>query len=202
MIYRNIYPERLLLHEKTAIIGLSVLLSACVSETYITDVTSESYREDYKSDAVSKPIMASESAVVEQDVKPEVVKMTAKPEEKKVVKLTPKEQVKPVKIVPPSKKQAGIQRFGYTIQVVAVGSQAKVDQFANKLPQNGQPIWENYKVVNGTKWFSVLYGDYATSAEAQQAISTLPTQFQQLKPFVKSIDAIKNSSFPTLNKLN
>ncbi|EHR1280329.1 SPOR domain-containing protein [Vibrio parahaemolyticus] len=197
--------------KKIAIIGLSVLLSACVSETYITDVTSESYREDYKSDAVSKPIMASESAVVEQDVKPEVVKMTAKPEvvkmtakpeEKKVVKLTPKEQVKPVKIVPPSKKQAGIQRFGYTIQVVAVGSQAKVDQFANKLPQNGQPIWENYKVVNGTKWFSVLYGDYATSAEAQQAISTLPTQFQQLKPFVKSIDAIKNSSFPTLNKLN
>ncbi|HCH4150082.1 TPA: SPOR domain-containing protein [Vibrio parahaemolyticus] len=206
--------------KKIAIIGLSVLLSACVSETYITDVTSESYREDYKSDAVSKPIMASESAVVEQDVKPEVVKMTAKPEvvkmtakpevvkmtakpeEKKVVKLTPKEQVKPVKIVPPSKKQAGIQRFGYTIQVVAVGSQAKVDQFANKLPQNGQPIWENYKVVNSTKWFSVLYGDYATSAEAQQAISTLPTQFQQLKPFVKSIDAIKNSSFPTLNKLN
>ncbi|EJG0989205.1 SPOR domain-containing protein [Vibrio parahaemolyticus] len=197
--------------KKIAIIGLSVLLSACVSETYITDVTSESYREDYKSDAVSKPIMASESAVVEQDVKPEVVKMTAKPEvvkmtakpeEKKVVKLTPKEQVKPVKIVPPSKKQADIQRFGYTIQVVAVGSQAKVDQFANKLPQNGQPIWENYKVVNGTKWFSVLYGDYATSAEAQQAISTLPTQFQQLKPFVKSIDAIKNSSFPTLNKLN
>ncbi|TOO92478.1 cytochrome C biogenesis protein CcdA, partial [Vibrio parahaemolyticus] len=111
--------------KKIAIIGLSVLLSACVSETYITDVTSESYREDYKSDAVSKPIMASESAVVEQDVKPEVVKMTAKPEEKKVVKLTPKEQVKPVKIVPPSKKQAGIQRFGYTIQVVAVGSQAK-----------------------------------------------------------------------------
>lgn len=119
-----------------------------------------------------------------------------------MVKLTPKEQVKPVKIIPPSKKQAGIQRFGYTIQVVAVGSQAKVDQFANKLPQNGQPIWENYKVVNGTKWFSVLYGDYATNAEAQQAISTLPTQFQQLKPFVKSIDAIKNSSFPTLNKLN
>ncbi|WP_249930006.1 SPOR domain-containing protein, partial [Vibrio parahaemolyticus] len=137
---------------------------------------------------ISKPIMASENAVVEKDVQPTVVKMTAKPEEKKVVKLTPKEQAKPVKIVPPSKKQAGIQRFGYTIQVAAVGSQAKVDQFANKLPQNGQPIWENYKVVNGTKWFSVLYGDYATSAEAKQAISTLPAQFQQLRPFVKSID--------------
>ncbi|MEW4340599.1 SPOR domain-containing protein [Vibrio diabolicus] len=188
--------------KKIAIIGLSVLLSACASETYITDVTSESYREDYKSDRIPKPIMASENAVVEKDVQPTVVKMTAKPEEKKVVKLTPKEQAKPVKIVPPSKKQAGIQRFGYTIQVAAVGSQAKVDQFANKLPQNGQPIWENYKVVNGTKWFSVLYGDYATSAEAKQAISTLPAQFQQLRPFVKSIDAIKNSAYPTLNKLN
>ncbi len=202
MIYRNIYLERLLLHEKIAIIGLSVLLSACASETYITDVTSESYREDYQTPSVSKPIMSSESAVVEKDVEPTVVKMTAKPEEKKVVKLTPKEQVKPVKIVPPSKKQAGIQRFGYTIQVVAVGSQAKVDQFARQLPQNGQPIWENYKVVNGTKWFSVLYGDYATSAEAKQAISSLPGHFQQLKPFVKSIDAIKNSAYPTLNKLN
>ncbi|ELE7134211.1 SPOR domain-containing protein [Vibrio harveyi] len=188
--------------KKIAIIGLSVLLSACASETYITDVTSESYREDYQTPSVSKPIMSSESAVVEKDVEPTVVKMTAKPEEKKVVKLTPKEQVKPVKIVPPSKKQAGIQRFGYTIQVVAVGSQAKVDQFARQLPQNGQPIWENYKVVNGTKWFSVLYGDYATSAEAKKAISSLPAHFQQLKPFVKSIDAIKNSAYPTLNKLN
>ncbi|GAK22034.1 LOW QUALITY PROTEIN: DamX-related protein [Vibrio sp. JCM 19052] len=202
MIYRNIYPERLLLHEKIAIIGLSVLLSACASETYITDVTSESYREDYQSQSISKPIMSSENAVVEKDVEPTVVKMTAKPEEKKVVKLTLKIQAKPVKIIPPSKKQAGIQRFGYTIQVVAVGSQAKVDQFARQLPQNGQPIWENYKVVNGTKWFSVLYGDYATSAEAKNAISTLPGHFQQLKPFVKSIDAIKNSAYPTLNKLN
>ncbi len=188
--------------KKIAIIGLSVLLSACASESYITDVTSESYREDYQSQSISKPIMSSENAVVEKNVEPTVVKMTAKPEEKKVVKLTPKDQVKPVKIIPPSKKQAGIQRFGYTIQVVAVGSQAKVDQFARQLPQNSQPIWENYKVVNGTKWFSVLYGDYATSAEAKHAISTLPTHFQQLKPFVKSIDAIKNSAYPTLNKLN
>jgi len=188
--------------KKIAIIGVSVLLSACVSETYTTDVTSESYREDYKSDRIFKPIMAPENAILEKDVQPSVVKMKAKPEEKRVVKLTPKEQAKPVKILPSSKKQARIQRFGYTIQVAAVGSQAKVDQFANKLPQNGQPIWENYKVIDGTKWFSILYGDYATSVEAKQAITTLPDQIQQLRPFVKSIDTIKNSDYPTLNKLN
>ncbi|MGY0614540.1 SPOR domain-containing protein [Vibrio sp. FJH11] len=188
--------------KKTAIIGLTLILSACASETYITDVSSESYQEEFTPDVISKPIMTSENAVVEKDVAPKVVKMTAKPEEKRVVKLSPKEQVKPVKILPPSSEQSGIQRFGYTIQVVAVGSESKVTEFANKLPKNDQPVWENYKMVNGTKWYSILYGDYATSAEAQQAISTLPTQFRQLKPFVKSIDTIKNSAYPTLNKLN
>ena len=64
--------------KKIAIIGLSVLLSACASESYITDVTSESYREDYQSQSISKPIMSSENAVVEKDVEPTVVKMTAK----------------------------------------------------------------------------------------------------------------------------
>lgn len=202
MIYRNICSERLLFMKKTAIIGLTLLLSACASETYTTDVTSESFREDYSSDVISKPIMASENAVVEKDVAPTVVKMTPKPEEKKVIKLTPNDQVKPVKIMPPSNDQSAVQRFGYTIQVVAVGSEDKVTQFTNKLPQSEQPIWANYKVVNGTKWYSILYGDYATSAEAQKAIATLPVQLRQLKPFVKSIDAIKNSAYPTLNKLN
>ncbi|MCE1875074.1 hypothetical protein LWT64_23865, partial [Enterobacter hormaechei] len=92
--------------KKTAIIGLTLLLSACASETYTTDVTSESFREDYSSDVISKPIMASENAVVEKDVAPTVVKMTPKPEEKKVIKLTPNDQVKPVKIMPPSKDQS------------------------------------------------------------------------------------------------
>ncbi len=95
-----------------------------------------------------------------------------------------------------------MQRFGYTVQVVAVGSQAKVDYFASKLPKDGQPIWENYKIVNGTKWFTVLYGDFATSTEAKKAIAQLPQEFKELQPFVKSIDAIKNSEYPTLNKLN
>ncbi|ASI95019.1 SPOR domain-containing protein [Vibrio rotiferianus] len=189
--------------KKIAIISLSVLLSACASETYLTDVTSESYREDYQTQPVSKPVMAPESGIVETSVETtQVVKVPVVQEEKKVVKLTPQSQQKPVKIVPPNKQQQAVQRFGYTIQVVAVGSQAKVDRFASKLPSNEQPIWENYKVVNGTKWFTVLYGDYATQQEAKSAISTLPLEFRQLKPFVKSIDSIKNSAYPTLNKLN
>ncbi|MGF1754491.1 SPOR domain-containing protein [Vibrio makurazakiensis] len=186
--------------KKLAIATLPLLLAACVSETYITDVTSESYQEEYKTAAIEAPVMSqTESMVTEETVATNVVKLSPV-EEKKVVKLSPQTTAK---VVPPTKKQMDMnQRFGYTVQVVAVGSQAKVDTFVNKLPRTSQPVWENYKVVNGTKWFTVLYGDYATRLEAKKAISTLSNEFQGLKPFVKSIDDIKNSDFPTLNKLN
>ncbi|ASJ40754.1 SPOR domain-containing protein [Vibrio vulnificus] len=190
--------------KKVAIITLSVLLSACASDNYVANVTTESHREEFKIEPIPEPLMAQEETVQEVSIPQQVVKMEPQTEEKKVVKLSPQsETTKAVKIVPPSKKQQEkMQRFGYTVQVVAVGSQAKVDYFASKLPKDGQPIWENYKIVNGTKWFTVLYGDFATSTEAKKAIAQLPQEFKELQPFVKSIDAIKNSEYPTLNKLN
>lgn len=188
--------------KKIAIATLPLLLAACVSENYITDVTSESYQEEYKTAQVEAPVVSKSdqmgSGVSEENVTVNVVK--TEPVKQKVTQTT---TVKPVATVKgPSKKQQMNQRFGYTVQVVAVGSQSKVDSFVNQLPITSQPVWENYKVVNGTKWFTVLYGDYATKAEAKHAISTLPKSFQNLKPFVKSIDEIKNSAYPTLNKLN
>ncbi|EJU9868447.1 SPOR domain-containing protein [Vibrio vulnificus] len=190
--------------KKVAIITLSVLLSACASDNYVANVTTESHREEFKIEPIPEPLMTQEETVQEVSIPQQVVKMEPQTEEKKVVKLSPQsETTKAVKIVPPSKKQQEkMQRFGYTVQVVAVGSQAKVDYFASKLPKDGQPIWENYKIVNGTKWFTVLYGDFATSTEAKKAIAQLPQEFKELQPFVKSIDAIKNSEYPTLNKLN
>ncbi|HFQ5033029.1 TPA: SPOR domain-containing protein [Vibrio vulnificus] len=190
--------------KKVAIITLSVLLSACASDNYVANVTTESHREEFKIEPIPEPLMAQEETVQEVSIPQQVVKMEPQTEEKKVVKLSPQsETTKAVKIVPPSKKQQDkMQRFGYTVQVVAVGSQAKVDYFASKLPKDGQPIWEHYKIVNGTKWFTVLYGDFATSTEAKKAIAQLPQEFKELQPFVKSIDAIKNSEYPTLNKLN
>lgn len=195
--------------KKIAIVGLSVVLSACVSSDYVTDVKSESYREDYKTAMVEKPVVSQQgvtSGVTESNVDntfmPEAQKAPVQKQQVQVVKTTQK--VKPaVAITPPTAKQKAMNpRYGFTIQVVAVGSQTKVDQFARKLPQDNQPVWENYKVVNGTKWYTVLYGDYATRMDAKQAIAELPAELRSLKPFVKSIDAIKNSQYPTLNKLN
>ncbi len=186
--------------KKIAIATLPLLLAACVSENYITDVTSDSYQEEYKTAKVEAPVVSQseQTGVVEENV---VNVIKTEPVEQKVSQTT---RAKPVATVTgPTKKQQDMnQRFGYTVQVVAVGSQSKVDSFVKMLPTTSQPVWENYKMVNGTKWFTVLYGDYATRLEAKKAISTLPTTFQNLKPFVKSIDDIKNSEYPTLNKLN
>ncbi len=44
----------------------------------------------------------------------------------------------------------------------------------------------NYKWLTAQKWFTVLYGDYATRLEAKKFISTLPSSLKNLKPFVKS----------------
>ncbi|MCL9783228.1 SPOR domain-containing protein [Vibrio sp. S4M6] len=188
--------------KKTAIVGMSVLLSACSTGSYTVDVSSESYREAYPVAKVDQPVVSQDgtmNGVTEKNIMTEPQKIVSSSKDAMA-----SQKAKPaVAIIPPTAKQvAKNPRFGYTIQVVAVGTQTKVDQFARKLPAEGQPIWENYKVVNGTKWYTVLYGDYATKTEARQAISSLPAEFRNLKPFVKSIDTIKNSEYPTLNKLN
>lgn len=191
--------------KKITVIGLSAILTACASGSYTTDVKTESHREEFAVATVEQPVISESGAaegISEQNVEQNVVKISPTDNEKKVVKMSP--QAKPaVSITPPTAKQVAMNpRYGFTIQVVAVGAQSKVDQFASKLPKNGQPIWENYKMVNGTKWYTVLFGDYATRQEATEAISNLPSELRSMKPFVKSIDSIKNSEFPTLNKLN
>ncbi|MDP5252983.1 MULTISPECIES: SPOR domain-containing protein [unclassified Vibrio] len=205
--------------KKIATISLTLLVSACASETYLTDVTSESQRETYDTDTISqpltaktanessalKPLVPSSSPSTQQPaVSQSKTAMTQKTQVTRQTVTTPAtSKANTVSLTPPTEKQKQqVSRFGYTIQVVAVGSQQKANRFVQQLPQGQQPIWENYKVVNGTKWYAVLYGDYATSTEAKAAINTLPSQFQTLKPFVKSIDGIKNSQFPTLNKVN
>jgi len=194
--------------KKITIIGLSVLLSACASDTYEKNVTTESYKEDYKVEPIAKPLTAESGSTIQEEsvmaTKSEPV-MQAAPvvqEQQKTVKLAPQSAKKKIKIVPPTDRQVKANpRYGYTIQVIAVDRESKLPAFAKKLPTD-QPIWGNYKQVNGTNWYTILYGDYASRAEAKAAIATLPQEFQKLKPFTKSIDDIKNSDYPTLNKLN
>lgn len=210
--------------KKMALISLSVLLTACASGTYTSNVNTESQREEYKTEPVSQPIIfedsfteqaladtfsqkSEETLTIEEQLAVEakpVVNVTPQENTKPVIKMNPKTEPKPVvSLAPPAQKQTPTDKqYGYTIQVAALGSQAKIAEFARTLGTGDQPIWENYKVQNGNKWYTLLYGDYATRAEAQAAIAELPAQFKALKPFIKSIDAIKNSDYPSLNQLN
>lgn len=137
--------------KKVAIVTLSVLLSACSSGDYVTNVTSESHREEFKMDTIPEPLMAQQDVVQETNLPQPMVKVETPVEEKAVVKLSPQtERPKAVKIVPPSQKQRDqLQRFGYTIQVMAVGTQSKVDYFASRLPKNEQPIWKTTRSSMG-----------------------------------------------------
>jgi len=188
-----------------SIIALSVLLTACSTGGMVTEVTSESYQEEYKPEPIVEPI--KDSAVTESDV--QIATQSTRSKQQRVVseakastQSTPAHlNKKMIKILPPTQKQkARSMRFGYTIQVMAVSSSKKALSYANRLPE-GHPIWEHHKQVKGTDWHAVLYGDYATKSEAKAAIQTLPKYFRDLKPFVKSLDAIKNSSYPKLVKL-
>lgn len=186
--------------------SITLVLTACSSGTYITDVKTESHQEEYKTSKIEPPMFSeAEMAAREAQAAQQVVATPTTPVTTTYKTIVDPEQTvaKPVKIVPPTKKQVkAAARFGYTVQVAAVPSETKVIPFAAKLPQQVQPIWQHYKVVNGTKWYTVLFGDYATSAEASQAIKTLSPELKALKPFVKSIDSIKNSNYPTMKKLN
>jgi septal ring-binding cell division protein DamX len=198
--------------EKRIIVGISALfLAACSTGSYVSDVTVETHKEDYPAATVQKPVVSqngSMNGVTEEPVVASSMQdMNTAPMSEPAPEMTeskPEKTAPSVVITSPTKKDIAHQphRFGYTIQVIAVGNQSKVDMFASKLPKNGQPVWENYKVMNGTKWYTILFGDFATRTDAKNAIRSLPQEFLHLKPFVKSLDAIKNSEYPTLNKLN
>lgn len=136
--------------EKKVILGLStLLLAACSSGTYVTDVTTESYQEEYPTAKIQQPVVSQQGKTAEGVTEMNVVR-TIEPSKK----MSQPSQTA-VTITPPTAKQVAMNpRFGYTIQVVAVGTQSKVDKFSSKLPKDGQPVWENYKVVNGTKWYT------------------------------------------------
>ncbi|WP_086984350.1 SPOR domain-containing protein [Vibrio aphrogenes] len=193
--------------KKIAIISLSALfLAACSSSDYDGEVAMETYQESYKTDDVPQPLTELSTAPLEQDVQSVTKAQTAKKGEvdKKVVKLSPataESSESTVKVFYPNNKEATQPQSGhFLVQVIAVENQKNLLQTATDLPEN-QPKWENVKTVNNKQWHTLLFGDFKTSQEAKDAIMRLPARYQNMGPFVKSVDSITNSDFPTLKKL-
>lgn len=182
-------------------ITLTVLLAGCTSSSYTTNITTESSEEVYQ---VSQPIEEEVTTFEETEI-------TAVPQteaKESVVKLTSEESAtaatsdSAIKILPPTEKQKEMQnRYGYTLQILALSRKTDLSTYAGKLAGE-QPVWMNRKTVNNMPWYTILYGDFATPAEAREAIKQLPADIQAYGPFVRSINSIKNSDNPELHKLN
>lgn len=171
--------------KKMIIIGLSLLMTACSMGSYDAKVTTDTYKEDFKIAQIDQPAVDLQNDVQTSDVQLVPVAKTQNM----------------VQIVPPSSTATSSQS-GYTIQVAALGMESQISQFATPLLNSNQPVWKNYKVVNGVKWYTILYGDFASRQQAEAAIRRLPQSHQALRPFVKSFNEIKRSAYPTLTKLN
>lgn len=182
-------------------ITLTMLLAGCTSSSYTTNITTESSEEVYQ---VSQPI-EQEDVTFEET---EVAAVEQADAEKPVVKLTPKdtaavaESDAAIKILPPTQQQKEMHnRYGYTLQILALSRKTDLTKYAEKLTGE-QPVWMNRKTVNNMPWYTILYGDFATPAEARKAVKQLPADIQAYGPFVRSINSIKNSNNPELHKLN
>lgn len=89
---------------------------------------------------------------------------------------------------------------GYLIQVISFSTQSEARRFVQSLSGKGS-AWVNPKKVNGKDYYSVLVGDYASVQDAKKAINSFPAKVQDLNPIVKSINSIKGSAYPVLEKI-
>ncbi|PSW20233.1 DamX-related protein [Photobacterium sanctipauli] len=181
--------------KKLAVIAVATALAGCASEPQTTQIVSSSTEEVYTETQLrSKEAMqpaTEEIAVAETPVKEETTAT-------KVIKKAAEED-KQIAAVKADKEE--VSEFGYTIQVLALSHNKGFTTYMNKLPSD-KPVWMNKKDVKGVPWYTLLYGQFDTKAEARKALNALPKDVRDFGPFIRSIDQIKVSTSPKLTKLN
>lgn len=115
-------------------ITLTALLAGCTSSSYTTNITTDSSEEVYQ---VTQPIEQEETTFEETEV------VAVSEAEKPVVKLTPEETATPeasdaaVKILPPTEKQQDMHnRYGYTLQILALSRKTDLSMMPSFQTQN------------------------------------------------------------------
>lgn len=84
----------------------------------------------------------------------------------------------------------------YTLQIVAGESLKTIEEFIANHKLFSDIAF--YRSVRGGKpWYGLIYGTYPGKNAATSAINQLPKKIQSLKPWVRSIDSIKNDIYKT-----
>ncbi len=77
----------------------------------------------------------------------------------------------------------------YTLQLAALSSVSEVQEFLDRHNLDGD-VYIYPTVRNERDWFIVSYGNYPTIQLARDAVSTLPSDVQQLEPWAKSLSQV------------
>ena len=84
----------------------------------------------------------------------------------------------------------------FTIQLLAtdISQDNSLEEFLQGWQRTGklEKIYVYKTKVRGGEWFGVLYDDYATFAEAQAALQSLPAEVKRFKPFIRNVRDISN----------
>jgi len=84
----------------------------------------------------------------------------------------------------------GIAANKFTIQLLGAAQEKRILEFieANNLTDQAQ----YYRTTHNDKpWFILIYGSYASRAEATEAVKVLPKEVQSLKPWTRDIASIQ-----------
>lgn len=78
----------------------------------------------------------------------------------------------------------------YTIQLASAPDQTRADEFITKHPLGGKTVAVETQ-RGGQAWYIILHGSFATQAEAQRAIGTLPPALVKNDPFARRMESVQ-----------
>ncbi|GAD80090.1 hypothetical protein VEZ01S_23_00420 [Vibrio ezurae NBRC 102218] len=183
--------------KKTAIVSLALLLAACSSSEYQTDIQSESYQENYQT--TQAEVDAKNPQIEEQDLTPvatpiaqdtnisDVTTDNATSNTDVMNEAKSDSVESSVSTTTPAEKNASLNApsKGFSIQLATLSDKQKAQAFAKEL-QTDTTLWLQTKSINDKVVYSVVMGDFGDYDQAKGAVAALPERLQKLKPFVKN----------------
>jgi len=85
---------------------------------------------------------------------------------------------------------AGLPAQHYVVQLLATADPARVASFRKGLPADLQ-LATYQRITSGQRWHVLIYGDFASIAQARAAINRLPAIAREQKPWAKPVSQIQ-----------
>ncbi|USH05604.1 SPOR domain-containing protein [Grimontia kaedaensis] len=182
--------------KKILSIAFTLALAGCAGGTSTTQILTQSSEEEVMP-VTENMAPASKPEMTKPMPKPVSAEKPKAPAPKPVMTA----QKKPKPVPKPAKKPSATSSSTYTIQVIALSHNKGFSEYINRLPSD-KPVWSNKKMVDGLPWYTLLYGEFKSKAEAQKALKALPNDIKQYGPFIRSFASIKSSATPEVKRLN